>query len=314
MMKITIEKIEYLHPSGGTTRPSGHCHMISMFCQEAAQNRAQFAIPLCVAGLSGIILLPEGLSCPEITKPDECFGTGTGAFRGRFAIGPHEYGEMSSYITLWNQSRRQIRKTAKNLCIETGVPLLLLMANSGEIFKVTDYRSEKMLRNCTKSLLKKQEQEKKTSERKGRLSGLIMSAWRQMDDILANPDIYITELPECKSGTSFGGPIYLPLGVLLECWGSCPEFRLPDGRYVIRFASGLSGHTKGEAISLKTGEITDFESSSLIPNIRAALVNSSVPYRRKAAELIKSGTLPLSKGELDSRLLGDNERKAQRKY
>jgi len=301
-MKTTIDKIEYLHPSGRTTRPSGHCYMIGMFCREAAQNRAQFAIPLCVAGLSGIILLPEGLECPEPPIPGECFGTGTGAFRGRFLIDACEYGERSSYMTLWNLSRRQTRKTAKILCIETGAPLLLLMAHDGEIFKVTEYKSEHMKRNNIKAMLKKQEQEKKASERKERLSGLIMSAWRQKDYILSNPDIYVTELPECKSGTSFGGPIYLPLGALVECWDSCPEFRLPDGRYVIRFASGLSGYTRGEAISLNTGKITDFESSALIPNTRAALVNSSAPYRRKAAELIKAGTLPLAEDELESRL------------
>jgi len=131
-----------------------------------------------------------------------------------------------------------------------------------------------------------------------------MSAWSQKDNILATPEIYVTELPECKSGTSFGGPIYLPLGALMECWDNCPGFRLPDGRYIFRFASGLSGFTKGEAISIKSGEITGFESSSLGSNSRRALIESSAPYRRKATDLIKSGTLPLPQEELESRLLG----------
>jgi len=132
---------------------------------------------------------------------------------------------------------------------------------------------------------------------KENISAIALNVWRHKEEILSNPGKYISEFPDCVSGTSFSGPLFLPIGAILECWINCPEFRLSDGRYILRFASGLSGATHGEAISLKSGKITEWSCPSLGANSRSALIRCSEPYRRKAALYVESGILPLCEYE-----------------
>lgn len=145
--------------------------------------------------------------------------------------------------------------------------------------------------------LRRLEREERKRERERILSKKILEAWRMRDTIIADQRMYVTELPDCKSGTSFAGQIYLPIGALLECWMNCSEFRLPDGRYIIRFASGLSDFTEGEAISMNTGKISRFSSSAMSAHSRSSLINSSLPYRKKARGYIDSGVEPFKPEE-----------------
>lgn len=166
------------------------------------------------------------------------------------------------------------------------------------------FTNDKRLRKVSALL----DQEEKTRERRNRISEILLAAWNNKGMVLQDNRMYVTEMPDCVSGTSFSGPIYFPLGAILESWINCPEFKLPDGRHVIRFASGLSNVSKGEAIKLETGKISEFEAPDA-SHTRAALVNSSAPYRYKAAQLIKSGILPLTKEELIERIsAGDGKR------
>ena len=129
-------------------------------------------------------------------------------------------------------------------------------------------------------------------KRKYSLSEIFLRAWRLRDQYISTPEMYVRKLVGCDSGTSFSGPLYFPIGAILECWINCPEFRLDDGRFVIRCGSGLSGFTSGEAINLNTGNISSYECSAYSPHSRSNLFAASEQYRRKAVDYLKSGVLP----------------------
>lgn len=79
--------------------------------------------------------------------------------------------------------------------------------------------------------------------------------------IISDPKLYHVEIPCYRSGGSFCGRVYLPIGELMSRWEQMPAYRLRpkvEGLcpiYVFQFGFGLSGRVVVSAIDLATGEI-----------------------------------------------------------
>lgn len=114
-------------------------------------------------------------------------------------------------------------------------------------------------------------------------SRFLLDVWAKRECYLKDPALYTMKNPYGVCGTAFSGPMYFPVGSMLECWEHCPEFTLPDGSKVWAFGGGLSASFV-ETVNLETGAVQRLLKAPGLP-IWQTLAGASLPYRKKAWEL-----------------------------
>ena len=88
----------------------------------------------------------------------------------------------------------------------------------------------------------------------------LQNAWNNREHILSDPEQYERTPEWTRSGCQFFS-IWMPIGLILECWMDGGAFILPDDRRIFSFSgSALSGCCNGWAVDLRTGEVSAFES------------------------------------------------------
>ena len=121
----------------------------------------------------------------------------------------------------------------------------------------------------------------KIKARDAEITAAIKEVLANKDRYLSDEDLYMTKIPHCGCGTSFGGDYLFPAGTMLECWEHCPEFSMPDGFFICQWAGGLSGATTGLGYNPETDEVRDYHNDKTFPRWRV-LLDVSQPYREKA--------------------------------